>query len=305
MSNLQCSSVLLGLVLVVLCLGVASAQDVVLDWPGVPADGHVGTIINYTGKGMEIQAGGLNVYLALPSKGRDGRDGGHSHHDYSDDERRHSKLPAVLIFSDIYGWKLNNTRKWADDLANNGFRVFMPDFFKNGPIAPKPTPFSEIFTWLQDNQGQPIMDAYTRVVQDLRARYGVRKIGVQGFCWGGRYAMQSAILNITATPAAATVIYHGSFIFPEEVQLVQRPILFVQSDPDVDAILPRTTYDQVKAVIDAKRANGLDARIFYYPGENHGFALRGNFDANPQIAADARDAFRKGVQFLQQYLGRD
>jgi dienelactone hydrolase len=40
---------------------------------------------------------------------------------------------AVVLFSDIFGFALNNTRIWADRLANStGFLVVLPDFFRWG-----------------------------------------------------------------------------------------------------------------------------------------------------------------------------
>lgn len=43
---------------------------------------------------------------------------------------------AVVIFTDIYGWELNNTRLWADRLAKEGgFLVVVPDFFHNDSLT--------------------------------------------------------------------------------------------------------------------------------------------------------------------------
>lgn len=42
---------------------------------------------------------------------------------------------AVIIFTDIYGYELNNTRLWADRLAKNDFLAVIPDFFRGDPIT--------------------------------------------------------------------------------------------------------------------------------------------------------------------------
>jgi hypothetical protein len=43
---------------------------------------------------------------------------------------------AVIIFTDIYGFGLNNTRLWADRLAKAGpFLVVVPDFFRGDSLT--------------------------------------------------------------------------------------------------------------------------------------------------------------------------
>lgn len=43
----------------------------------------------------------------------------------------------VVIIPDIFGWKMNNTRLWADRVAQKGkFRVFLPEFMNGIVICP-------------------------------------------------------------------------------------------------------------------------------------------------------------------------
>eukprot|EP00877_Chromochloris_zofingiensis_P001146 jgi/Chrzof1/11031/Cz05g21030.t1 len=112
---------------------------------------HAGTIRNSSGSGQETQLGGLSAYIATPQN-------------YTPN----ATMPAVLIFTDIYGWQLNNTRLYADNLATQGFLVIVPDFFKNDSIPVGTSLTMEYFQeWLAKHSGQPIVDAYTGVVQDI------------------------------------------------------------------------------------------------------------------------------------------
>eukprot|EP00877_Chromochloris_zofingiensis_P006789 jgi/Chrzof1/2363/Cz11g12110.t1 len=150
---------------------------------------------------------------------------------------------------------------------------------------------------LARNSGQSVVDAYTAVVKDVKMKYpGVKKIGTEGFCWGGKYAVLSTT-NTTKTRADAAVVYHGSLITTGDVKAIQRPILFLQSDPAKDPYFNTTFYNQVKTVLADKKFKGQSAAITFYPGQLHGYALRGN-DADAKVAAAAQDAFAKGASFL-------
>lgn len=116
------------------------------------------------------------------------------------------------------------------------------------------------------------------------------------FCWGGKYAVLSTT-NTTKTRADAAVVYHGSLITTGDVKAIQRPILFLQSDPAKDPYFNTTFYNQVKTVLADKKFKGQSAAITFYPGQLHGYALRGN-DADAKVAAAAQDAFAKGASFL-------
>lgn len=113
--------------------------------------------------------------------------------------------------------------------------------------------------------------------------------------------MLASLSNRTATPAHAGVVNHGSLVTVEDVQAIQYPVLFLQSDPALDMLFNSSLYSQVQQVLAAKQAMGLDANITYFPGQAHGFALRGN-DADPAVAAAARDAVTRAVAFLHKHL---
>lgn len=119
------------------------------------------------------------------------------------------------------------------------------------------------------------------------------------FCWGGKYVVLSTTNSTNGTTRAdAGVVYHGSMITLAEVKAMQKPVLFLQSDPATDPGFNTTFYAQVKEIVMAKRASGLNTNITYYPGATHGFALRGN----KTQAAAAKDAFQKGAAFLSKEL---
>jgi dienelactone hydrolase len=60
--------------------------------------------------GREMKLGGLDAYVVRPTT---------------------APRAAVVLYTDIYGWRFNNTRVWADKLARQtGWVVVVPDFFR-------------------------------------------------------------------------------------------------------------------------------------------------------------------------------
>lgn len=60
--------------------------------------------------GREVKLGGLDAYVVRPTA---------------------APRAAVVLYTDIYGWRFNNTRVWADKLARQtGYLVVVPDFFR-------------------------------------------------------------------------------------------------------------------------------------------------------------------------------
>jgi dienelactone hydrolase len=63
------------------------------------------------------------------------------------------------------------------------------------------------------------------------------------FCWGGLYAV---LLTHGQTPAVpASVVYHGSLLTAADVEAINAPINFQQSDPAIDRQMNTTLYKQV------------------------------------------------------------
>lgn len=73
-----------------------------------------GTLQTGTPKGHEEEINGLQVYVSPPP----------------DQSTRRS----IVFISDIFGYKLNNTRLLADQYAAAGFFVYVPDFFEGDSL---------------------------------------------------------------------------------------------------------------------------------------------------------------------------
>ncbi|KAF6253329.1 dienelactone hydrolase family-domain-containing protein [Scenedesmus sp. NREL 46B-D3] len=242
------------------------------------SNGNAVGVVQWTGKGTgkEVKLAGLDAYVATPAG---------------------PYKAAVLMIPDIYGWQTDGTRVWADNMAKQGFLVVVPDYFKGNPR--KKTDSGDTFAaWLALFPRETVMKESTDVIAAIRKTYpSVQKVGVAGFCWGGLYAV---LLAGGKTPAvSASAVYHGSLITRADVEAINAPITFQQSDPEVDNQINTEFYKEIKAILAAKAKQGLDASITYYIGMPHGYAVRGAEAGN---SASATGALKAGAAFFRKHF---
>lgn len=237
--------------------------------------------------GAEVKLGGLNAYVAFPALKHRGSS--------------QTRLATVILIADIYGWKQASTRIWADKLAKKGFLVVLPDFFRGDPWTETRNREAEFAGWIAKFPEQQVLKDIAAVQKELKKGvrgYKAGKFGAEGFCWGG---LHSALVAGAKPAVSAAIVYHGSRLDLDDIKAIKRPVYFLKADPELDANFPPALYSQTEAIFRAKRAQGIDARLKYYPGMRHGFTVRGDPN-NATIVKAAEDAFNKGAEFLAKYL---
>ena len=133
-------------------------------------------------------AGGreLHGYVAFPTSARAG-----------------AHLPGVVMIHEWWGLN-DNIRMTARRLAGEGYRVLAVDLY--GQVATTPDQARGLM--MQVMQNRPAAAENLQAATDyLRGRMGAPKVGVIGWCFGGGWSLQTALLFPDRIDAAA--VYYG------------------------------------------------------------------------------------------------
>ena len=195
-------------------------------------------------------------------------------------------FPALIVIHEW--WGLNDwVKEQAGKLADQGYVALAVDLYR-GKVADNPELAHELMRGLAED----------RATRDLRAAYdylasqaNVRKdrIGSIGWCMGGGYALDTALLE---PQLAATVIHYGHLATePAELKKINAPILGIFGGED-RGITP----DDVKKFQQAMEKLGKKIEVKIYPDAGHAFENPGNKQG--YRAEDAADAWQRTVAFL-------
>ena len=195
---------------------------------------------------------------------------------------------AIVVIQEIFGVN-PGIRAKCDRLAGEGYLAIAPDlFWRQQPgvqLDPDvPAELQQAFGLIQAlDLGLAVQDMEA-AIRAARARIGGGKVGVVGFCFGGRMAYLAA----TRTDADASVGYYGGGIdgLLGESHAIGKPLLLHFAG--ADAHIPPETVAKIRAALDDNR----HVQIFDYPGADHGFATEvgKRLQAAPKAQADARSA---------------
>lgn len=270
--------------------------------------GHLAT---GTPTGSDIRLGGVAAYLARPAP-----NAGPPKH-------------AVVVWSDVLGYQLTNTRLIADSFAKDGgFLTVVPDLFDGGALPPwimeailtvtgfgqpKPVGFFAKAMGVLRKVGivlrcLPVMVPFMvrhlafkkkvptveAVITDLTAEYGIEKIATIGYCYGGLPCLH---LAKQLRKVDAFAIAHGQIKVPEDVEPLRVPGLFICAENDHS--FPDAARHKAEELLAAR----TDAEYVFrfYPGTFHGFAIRGD-EKDETVKAAKGDAYQQALQFFTSKL---
>lgn len=186
-------------------------------------------------------------------------------------------LPVVLVLSEIFGvheHMADVTRRFAQ----LGYLAIAPELFvRQGDakaITDIPRLLSEIISKVPDAQVMGDLDA---TVAWARGQGGdVSKLGVTGFCWGGR----ATWLYTAHNPAVkAGVAWYGKLVGERSALAPRQPIDLAQhlKAPVLglyggdDSGIPLDTVDKMKITLAAGNSPARASEIVVYPGVPHAF----------------------------------
>jgi carboxymethylenebutenolidase len=202
---------------------------------------------------------------------------------------------AIVVIQEIFGVNAGIRGK-CDRWAEDGYLALAPDLFwrlEPGVELDPDTPEEfdralALMNRFDQDQGLADIEAAIRFA---RTR-GASKVGVVGYCLGGRLAFMAA----TRTDADASVGYYGVGLdgLLGEKHAIARPLLLHIAGED------HFVSKDAQAAIHAGLDDHPQVVIHDYPGEDHGFAAE---TGRRRSDAAARLADERTAAFFAQALG--
>ncbi|MFN8640789.1 MAG: dienelactone hydrolase family protein [Candidatus Binatia bacterium] len=205
------------------------------------------------------------------------------------------KYPTVLVIMEAFGLN-DHIKSVAARIAGEGYVALAPDMYyreKDAVVGYDQLPEAiRLMTGLRDDTIVADVSAAVAYLQGLPFVQADR-IGITGFCMGGRISFLSAA-TIPAIRAAAPFYGGGIGGLLDRAGDISCPLLLFFGDQD-----PFIPNEEVAAISKTLRDLNKRAEVKVYPGAPHGFFC----DQRDSYRADAaKDAWSRLTAFLAQHL---
>ncbi|KAF7437194.1 hypothetical protein PC9H_004030 [Pleurotus ostreatus] len=208
---------------------------------------------------------------------------------------------AIVCVFDIFGF-FPQTQQGADIIATAlKTKVYMPDFFEPDsafPIDGFPPKSDADKQALQDFFGGPANPQRTKEKLEafgkLLKNDGAKRLGVYGFCWGGKVVV---ISSGEGTPFDASSIVHPAMLSADDASKLTVPLaIYISQDEPVDE------YTKIVDILSKKPFSAqCDSKNYDYMF--HGWAAaRGNLK-NEDNRKAYEEVYGKLVNYFQNTLG--
>jgi dienelactone hydrolase len=222
-----------------------------------------------------------------------------------------SSKVALVIATDVYGYKVPNVRLIADSYAKAlGCTVYIPDYLhgqamsvdailpdnpdasyveKATGIVKAMFEFPLFLFRHRPEQGKKVIRDFVRHIRNL----GAETVFLQGYCWGGTIVLQLASENIADGVCSA---HPGQIAVPNDFLALQTPIMFAFAENDLFLAKDIARLAEVHL-----KDKAMKCVVKQYAGTIHGFAVRGN-SADPIVLKQRNLVLQDAIDFFRSFL---
>jgi carboxymethylenebutenolidase len=212
-------------------------------------------------------------------------------------------LPVILVVQEIFGVH-EHIKDVARRFAKQGFLAIAPELFAR---QGDPTKYKEIPTLIREVVSK-VPDAQVMADLDATVAWAAKnggdagRVGITGFCWGGRITW----LYLAHNPRArAGVAWYGRVVGDSTPNTPKQPIDLAASIRQpvlalyggADAGIPNETVYRMMAAL--QTAGNSASELVLYKDAPHAF----HADYRPSFRkADAEDAWKRAVAWFKKHL---
>ena len=209
-------------------------------------------------------------------------------------------FPVVLIAYEVFGLQ-EHIKDICRRFAKEGYLAIAPDlFYRQGGVS-KMEDFDEIFKIVSKvSDAQVMSDLDAAVEWAARNKGDAKRLGVTGFCWGGRitwlYAAHSPKVK-AGTAWYGRLVGQKAELQPQHpidvVTMLKAPVLGLYGGQDQG--IPLDTVEQMR---EALKKAGNPSEIVVYPDAPHGFFA----DTRPSYRKEAaEDGWKRLLAWFRKY----
>lgn len=193
----------------------------------------------------------------------------------------------------------------------------IPDLFNGDPVLlNRPVGF-DVMAWLKNGHTVKDVDPIVEtLIKELKSKYGVKKLGGVGYCFGGKYVVR----YLKAGQLDAGYVAHPSFVDEEEFKAIEGPLsisaagtlhflachleLVPRTDTNDDE---RTETDQIFPAEKRRQSEDILMKsdhpwqLTLYSDVEHGFSVRADL-SKPRAKWAKEQAFYQAVQWFDEYI---
>src|SRR5262245_43433086 len=224
---------------------------------------------------IETAAGPMTAQLARPATG--------------------GPFPGVIVVMEAFGLN-SHIEGVADRIAGEGYVTLAPDLYHRagaGQVAGYDD-LPKALTLMGALTDDGIVQDVSAALDTLTGNPAVRadRIGITGFCMGGRVSYLAACALPSKIKAA--VPFYGGGIPVDRTSTLACPVLAFFGDDD-----PFIPMDHVEALKNEARQHGKSVEVVVYPKAPHGFFCNERDSYRPEAAADS---WEKLKAFFRKHL---
>ena len=210
-------------------------------------------------------------------------------------------FPVILVVQEIFGVH-EHIKDVTRRFAKLGYMAIAPELYHRQGDVSKLTDNKEIFAKVVNKvpDSQVMSDLDSTVAWAGRNGGNVDKLGITGFCWGGRITWLYTAHNPNVD---AGVAWYGRLVGDKSdmtpshpidlVEKINAPVLGLYGG--ADAGIPNDTVERMNAAL--KKA-GKKSEIHLYPDTPHAF----HADYRPSYRkAQADDGWKRAVEWFRKY----